>query len=283
MFGIDDAIGGVTNLASSVISGIMGNKQRKKAAGAWDDYIKQAKGQMSLDPTKSLEFLGLQDKSALESMDPAAKNASMEALGQLVKRGAGSGLDVQSREALQQGMRQSGAAARAARQSVLQDYQARGTGGSGAELAAALGGSQQAYGDLANATGQASAAAEQRRLEANVLASRAGQQQQQLGQQQAQATDALRRFNAGARQNVLGQQQSAMQNMATGYGGKSSALAGTAQANQASLNNMGQAAAGVAGGAAQALFGKNKNQYGDGGGIGAETWGGTGQAYGPGF
>jgi len=261
MFGIDDAIGGVTNLASSVISGVMGNAQRKKAAKAWDDYIGQAKGMTSLDPTKSLDFLNLQDKSALESMDPAAKNASMEALGQLVKRGAGSGLDVQSREALQQGMRQSGAAARAARQSVLQDYQARGTGGSGSELAAALGGTQQSYGDLANATGQAASAAEQRRLEANVLASRAGQQQQQLGQQQAQATDALRRFNSGARQNVLGQQQTAMQQLGTGYAGKANTLAGTAQQTQQANQGMGQTAAGFLGGAAQSLFGgKDKQQ-----------------------
>lgn len=250
MFGIDDAIGAGAGLLGGVMGEIFGAGKREKAAQAWNDYINQAKGQMSLDPQKALEFLQLTNRSAYQDMDPAAQNASMAAINQLVKRGSGTGLDVQSREALRQGIGQAGGAARAAREAALQSYQMRGTGGSGAELAAALGGTQQAYGDLANATGQASAAAEQRRLEANVLASRAGQQQQQLNQQQAAAMDALRRFNVGARQDTLTNQMAAMRNLGTGYGGLAGVYAGQAQPTQSAWGNVGN----MVGGFAKGMF-----------------------------
>jgi hypothetical protein len=206
---VGDVIGAFTSLFGESEA----KKQRQKAEQRLDEAFGQAKNQYALDPTKSLDFLGLTNRSAYQDMNPYARNVSNEALGQLLKRGSGTGLDIQSREALQQGIGQAGGAARAARQAVLQDYQQKGTGGSSAELAAALGGTQQVYGDLANASGQAAAAAEQRRLEANVLASRAGQQQQAVDQNTAAAQDALRRFNVGARQNTLTNQMQAVNNM----------------------------------------------------------------------
>jgi hypothetical protein len=228
MFGIGEAIGGAANLAASIAKIAQDNKWRGKAGEVWDDYITQAKNQYSLDPEKAKAFLELSDKSAYQSMDPRAENQANEATQRLLDTGGGEGLDTQSRVALQQGMGQAGAASRAARQAVMANYAQRGTGGSGAELGAALAGNQQAYGELASAGGQAAAAAQQRRLEANTLAGRAAQSQQQLGQQKAAALDTLQRFNVGARQNVLGQQQQATQVAGQGYGGKANAYGGFA-------------------------------------------------------
>lgn len=239
MFGIDDAIGAGAGLLGGILGEVFGNQKRNKASNAWNDYINQANNQMSLDPQKALEFLGLTDQTAYDQMDPRSKEASMQAIQQLIKRGSGTGMDVQSRQALGEAQNQAGNASRAARQAVMQEYQQRGAGGSGAELAGALQGNQAAYSDLAGASGQAAAASEQRRLEANVLASRAGQQQQQLEQQKAAATDALRRFNVGARQDLLSQQQSAMKNLGYGYGGLAGVYSGQAPQMQDMGSNMG--------------------------------------------
>lgn len=238
MFGIGEAIGGIANLAGGFLKAGQDNKWRGKASDAWKEYIANAKKQYGLDPEKAKAFLQLSDRSAYDSMDPRAEQASQTAIDRLIQTGGGSGLDTQSRVALQQAMGQSGAAARAARQAVMQQYQQRGTSGSGADLAATLAGTQQGYGDLAAAGGQAAAAAQQRRLEANTLASRAAQQQQQLGQQKAQAKDTLARFNVGARQNVLGQQQQATQTLGQGYSGQANAYGGFANNMNTSGNPM---------------------------------------------
>lgn len=282
MFGLDDLIGGFGGALFGALGESAAAAKRYQAVQAMDEYLQQARGQKSLDPGAALAFLGLTDKSAYGDMDPRGKEASMEALAQLIKRGSGSGLDTQSRVGLQQAMGQSGAAARAARQAVMQEYQQRGTGGSSAELASALQGNQQGYGDLANATGQAAAASEQRRLEANVLASRAGQQQQQLEQQQAAAMDALRRFNVGARQNVLQQQIDAMRNLWSGYQGKGAILMDQAPQAAAGWANMG---ANVIGGLGSAYKGISSGNTGSKGtDIGATPYDqGWNNYSGPGF
>jgi hypothetical protein len=196
------AAAGLANTALNLYGAHKQRKQQEKASKLIMQGVADLKGGKGYNADQALRFLGLTDKSAYADMDPASKQATMQALKQLVTRGSGSGLDVQSKVALDQAMRRSGAAQNAARQAIISEYANRGAGG-GAELAAQMQGLQQNYGNTAEATGAAAAAAEQRRLEANVLASRAGQQQQQLEQQTAAAYDALRRFNVGAKQNVL--------------------------------------------------------------------------------
>jgi hypothetical protein len=273
MFGIDDAIAGISNLFSTGIKAAEDRHWRNKATGAWDDYINQAKQQYALDPNKAESFLGLTDRSAYQDMDPGARNQANIATQRLLDTGGGSGLDTQSRVALQQAMGQSGAASRAAREAVMQQFQQRGTSGSGADLAATLAGNQQGYGELAAAGGQAAAAAQQRRLEANTLASRAAQQQQQLEQQKASALDTLKRFNVGARQGVLSAQQGAVQTLGQGYSGQANAYGGFAN----NMNSAGNPWAGVAAGAGNLGAGIAKglsSAEATPDGWGGSTWGG---------
>jgi hypothetical protein len=243
-FGAGEAITAASNIAMLLMKQAQENKWRGAASATWDDYLAKAKSMISMDPEGAKNFLQLTDKTAYDSMDPRAEQASQTAIDRLIETGSGSGLDTQSRVAMQQGMGQSGAAARAAREAVMSSYRRGGTGGSSQEMGAALMGNQQGYSDLAAAGGQAAAGAQQRRLEANTLASRAAQQQQQLQQQKAQARDALNRFNVTARQNVLGQQQSAMTTYGQGASGKANAYGGFAN----NVNQFGSSGAGVAGG-----------------------------------
>ena len=248
------AIGAVSQLGSTALNAYGASKERKmrqKAAELAQKGVGELKGGKGYNSADALQFLGLTDKSQYENMDPAAKQASMTALQNLVERGSGSGLDIQSRQALSEAMARSGASQNAARQAVMQEYANRGTSGSGAELAGLLSGQQASYGQMAGATGQAAAAAEQRRLEANVLASRAGQQQQQLEQQKAAAQDALQRFNVGAKQNTLGLEQQYRQGAAGAYAGAGNTLAGLSSqvatpyaAMGQQVSNAGQAIAG---------------------------------------
>lgn len=224
------AVGGITKGLFDLFGASQQRKLQRQAAELAQRGVGELQGGKGYNAQDALAFLGLTDRSAYQDMDPASKVASMEALAQLVKRGAGTGLDIQSKEALSQAIARSGAAQNAARQAILQEYtNMGGQGGSGAALAAMLQGQQANYGQLAEATGTASAAAEQRRLEANVLASRAGQQQQQLEQQKAAALDALQRFNVGARQNTLDLENKYRQGAASQYLGAGQTMAGIAK------------------------------------------------------
>lgn len=215
-------------------------QQQKRAAALTQKGIAELQGGKGYQADKALEFLGLTDKSAYQDMDPEARGYSMDALKNLIERGSGTGLDVQSRVALDEATRRSGAMRNAAMKAIMQDYQQRGQAGSGAELAAQLSGAQGDYSALAGATGQAAAAAEQRRLEANVLASRAGQQQQQLEQQKAAALDALQRFNVGARQDTLGLEQKYRQGAAGQYATAGNQMAGLARDAQVPFASAGE-------------------------------------------
>jgi hypothetical protein len=218
-------------LASTALNLYGSNKERKmreRAAKLAEMGVSELKGGKGYNADTALDFLGLTDRSNYDSMDPRSKEASMTALEALVKRGSGSGLDIQSRQALSEANARAGGATEAARRAVMQDFMQRGQSGGGAELAGMLAAQQGNYGQLGASTGAAAAAAEQRRLEANVLASRAGQQQQQLEQQTAAAKDTLQRFNVGARQNTLDLENRYRQGAAGSYDTAARTLGGMA-------------------------------------------------------
>jgi hypothetical protein len=280
------AVSGLASTVAGAVGAAKERKMRKKAAELAQKGVGELQGGKGYSADKALEFLGLTNQSAYDSMDPESKGYSMDALKNLVARGSGSGLDVQSKQALSEAIGRSGAAQNAARQAVMQEYQQRGQSGGGQELLGMLTGQQQNYGNLAGATGQAAAAAEQRRLEANVLASRAGQQQQQLEQQKASALDALQRFNVGARQNTLGLEKDYRQGAAGAYQGAANTLAGLAPGAARPAQNMGNAIgagmnyAAQGYGALQNLFGGEQQplpgmNYGGGGGGAFESTGGV--------
>lgn len=256
------AAGQLISTGANLYGAAQERKMRKKAAELAQKGVGELQGGRGYEFEKALSALGLTDQSAYGSMDPEARTASMQALQNLLQRGSGSGLDVQSRQALAEATQRSGAAQNAARQAVMQEYLQRSSGGSGAELAAMLGGQQANYSQLAGATGQAAAAAEQRRLEANVLASRAGQQQQQLEQQKAAALDALQRFNVGARQNALELERNYRSGAAGQYLGAGQLMAGQAVPHGASFERTGKALGGLLTGGYQ--LGKDAGLWGGG-------------------
>ena len=255
-----DPISAGVGAAGQIFSGVMGaigsakqRKLQKEAAELAQKGVTELKGGTGYDPNQALAFLGLTDKSAYQDQDPVARAQSMEALNQLVNRGKGTGLDIQSKQALNEAISRSGGAQNAARRAIIQEYANKG-GDSGSQLGAMMQAQQGNYGDLAGATGAASAAAEQRRLEANVLASRAGQGQQGIDQAKAAAIDALRRFNVGAKQGTLGLEQSYRQGAAGVYDSAGKTMAGLA-GQPSPAAGMGQAGQALAG-AAQGIIGQ---------------------------
>ena len=261
---ISAGVGAVGNIFSGVMGAIGSAKQRKlqkEAAELAKQGVTELQGGTGYDPNKALEFLGLTDKSAYEDQDPVARAQSMEALDRLVQRGSGSGLDIQSRDALAQAAARSGGAQHAARQAILQEYLNKGGEASGGTLGAMLQSQQANYGDLATQTGAASAAAEQRRLEANVLAARAGQGQQGIDQAKAAAIDALRRFNVGAKQGTLGLEADYRKGAAEQYQGAGRTMAGLAPTAAQPYSQIGTAGQSVAN-AAQSLWPKSDNNAG---------------------
>lgn len=211
----------IAKAAGPIVGEAFSTRHRNKGSHAWDEAYNRSKGQMALDPQKALAFLGLTNRSAVEDLDPLAREQSMEATKRLLDRGAGTGLDIQGKTALAEANRQAGGQARAARQAILQEYANRGQVGSGGQMLGDLMGSQAAFEGAAASGGQAAAAAEQRRLEANLLAGRQAQGQQGVDQAKAAAIDTLRRFNVGAKQGVISGETAANQqltNTVKGFG-----------------------------------------------------------------
>ena len=139
--------------------------------------------------------------------DPRLQQAQMGALAKLQQVGA-EGLNATDRMALDELSRTTAQQQQARQQSILQGMQQRGVAGGGAELAAQLS-SSQAGAEAQQQQGRGIAAqAQQRALNAIMQGGQLGgqMQAQSFGEQaqQAQAADAIARFNAANRQNVEG-------------------------------------------------------------------------------
>lgn len=137
--------------------------------------------------------------------DPRLALAQSQALDQMAKLGQ-TAFTPEEQAQMNQMQRQTSGAAQARNASILQNMQQRGVGGSGMELAAKLASNQGADQQQAQASENMSAQAHARALQAMQGAGQMGgqMQAQQFGQQsqQAQAADAIARFNAMNRQNV---------------------------------------------------------------------------------
>lgn len=132
--------------------------------------------------------------------------AQTQALSQLTNIGQNGGMTPQDTAQLNQIQTQVGAQERGARNAIQQNAQARGTSGSGMELASELSNNQNAATN-ANAEGLGVAAnAQQRSLQAMQAAGQLGGQfeGQQFGEasSKAQAQDAINKFNAQNTQNT---------------------------------------------------------------------------------
>lgn len=139
--------------------------------------------------------------------DPSLQNTQKQAL-QMIKSVASSGMRPEDRAALNQIREQAQTDAEAKRQQILQSMQARGMGGSGAELAAALSASQAATQQQAQQSDQQAAQASMRALQAmSGMGSMAGQLRGQnfdVARATSGAEDAFKQFDT---QNQIATQQ----------------------------------------------------------------------------
>lgn len=128
-------------------------------------------------------------------MDPATRNAQMAALQELQRVGLSGGMDEQSRAQQAQALAASAQQTRAQQGALLNSYAARGMGGSGAALGAALSAQQGAA--QSNAMGGLQAAADSRSRQLAALRDSGALASQVRGMDYGQASDL-----AGARDRV---------------------------------------------------------------------------------
>lgn len=211
------AIQGGAQLIGSIIGGIASRGQREAAERAANDaYNIIASLGLPPDESKALllekfkeagvytpqleQDLAQLPDSAFESikLDPRTKEAQFEALQKLQQSGR-VGLGAQERAAMAEAQDQAAREAEGQRQQILQQMQARGLGGSGAELAMQIAGQQSAANRSSLDALRVGSMASQRALEAaRQSGAMAGDIERQQYQQQsdlAQNRDAIKRFN----------------------------------------------------------------------------------------
>lgn len=221
---------------SQLAGGLIGGKKAKKAAkrAARAQAAAQAQMLARLDAIKdpelkqvvmdNPELVGLLeaeqlDPSAMEDIfiDPRLREAQMQALQQLQERGE-TGFTAEDRAQLGEMRRAEDARAQAAQQGILAESAARGTMDSGmalaAKLAAQQGAAQRGMQGAEQMAAQGAAARRQALAQAGQMGGQMAQQQFGQQAQQAQAADAIARFNAENRQNIAGRNLAARQNLA---------------------------------------------------------------------
>lgn len=236
------AIGGLGSLASSIIGAAQAGSQRDAAAQAIQTAINeiQATGTPP-DLASPILIKHLQDagvytpqmqqiisagpsKEAQTQMDPAIKQAQMQAL-QLIQQRGQTGLGPQDIAALNQVKNQVAQDTEGKRQQIIQNMQSRGLGGSGAELAAALQGAQSGSNQESQQGLQIAGQASQNALQALAASGNLGTQLQQqginLGLSTGSAADQMQRFNvanqmATQQQNTQAANQGQLYNLGVG-------------------------------------------------------------------
>lgn len=121
--------------------------------------------QAQYDDTSKLDPSQL-GKTAFDSADPATRAAQMKALNQLAGISDAQGLDPMARAANAASERQAAGYEQSQRGAINQDMQARGMGGSGAEMASLLQAQQSGANRVATADQQNAATAQQRQMAA---------------------------------------------------------------------------------------------------------------------
>jgi hypothetical protein len=129
--------------------------------------------------------------------DPELKKRQLEALQMMWDTAKQGGMDPQAKAALQQAQASSAAAERGARGAIVQNAQARGVGGSGVELGAALANQQGSAQRLAG--GQAAGDARTRALQAMMNTQQGTGQVRGQDLSAAQARSQVEQFNARQR------------------------------------------------------------------------------------
>lgn len=255
-------LAGVANLAGGIIgnSEASGNQDADTAAkqaalaammgvsvpDIQEQMLNLQQEQVAGQLNPNMEGTVQQGNSAMQniSTDPRLKQAQMTALASLQQQGQG-GLTDAEKSALIGINNNASGNAQAASQAVMQQMAARGMGGGGAQLAAQLAAAQGAANQSATAGQSMAGLAQQNALAAMANAGNLGStmQSQSFNQQaaQAQAQDAINRFNAANQQQVLGtntgaQNQAQYANL---QNAQNVANANTTIANQQQAHNKG--------------------------------------------
>lgn len=221
---------------AQLLGGAIGGKKAKKAAKRAAEAQARAQQQMLArldaiqDPElkqvvmQNPELVGLLEAEQLDpsrmediSVDPRLREAQMQALQQLQERGE-TGFTAEDRAQLGEMRRAEDARAQAAQQGILADAAARGSADSGmalaAKLAAQQGSAQRAMESSERLAAQGAAARRQALAQAGQMSGQMAGQQFGQQAQQAQAADAIARFNAQNRQSVGASNLAARQNLA---------------------------------------------------------------------
>lgn len=227
-------IGGIASLGSGIAGSLSSASARDDARSMAQQALKQIldsgvppdeslpivfqQFQQAGMLTPELEDAILQTHTAMTGVqtDPQLRTAQLNAL-QMIGDRSRLGFGPEERAAFNKVQQEVGRNAEAKRQQIIQNMQARGMGGSGTELAAALSASQ-AQDELASEQGdRLAASAAQNALQAMSQYGQLGGQirQQDFGEQsdRARAQDEMNRFNVVSQQGVQ-QRNVASQNAA---------------------------------------------------------------------
>lgn len=263
MFGIDDILAGALPVIGGLVGRAAGQGDRDQSLNAYNQAIQKLQ-ELGFPPelatpivlqkfqqagvyTPELEQAIKQQTSQVAGIqeDPATREASMKALESLQNSGR-TGMTAQDRVNLNTARNQTNADSQARLGSILQNMQARGQGGSGAELALKLASSQSSANNASQSADRAAADASARALQAISNAGSLGStirgQDFSVANTKASAADEMNRFNI---QNQMAQQQRNIntQNQAGLYNQQNAqqiSNANTSQANQ-ELNRQKQA------------------------------------------
>lgn len=225
-------IGGVGAVGAGVIGGQQSAAQRAAAQAAeqaaLENYLKinvpdpaqqqiilqkyQQTGQIAPQIQQAMQ----QQKSGLQGMeiDPTSREAEVAALNKMQDVANSGGMDAQAKQQEAQAMNAANANEAGQRGAILQNYAARGIGGSGAQLAAELSADQGSANSNAAAGMNSAAGAEQRALQAmtagSQMAGTLNNQDYSQAANAATAQDAINKFNTQNAQNVAGQNTKAI-------------------------------------------------------------------------
>lgn len=188
-----------------------------KKGGGGEGYLNDALSAYRNIASPDYNAMMIND-AAVNSLDPTARNAQLDALGQISNIYKQGGMTAIDKSRLQKIQDSAATQARGAREAIAQNAAMRGIGGSGLELAQSLQGQQAASDTAARQAIDVNSAAQQRALDAMQATGQLGGQISAQDLQRATAQDEIQKFNAGIRQQQYENDLARVNGMAGIYG-----------------------------------------------------------------
>jgi len=295
-------------MAAPIVGGLLGQKMSEEDRKRAEQYAREAAGMydnienpefQNIDPVALEEYAYQGDlaneqmgPSAFESisLDPATRDAQMEALAYMQNLGSEGGMNAMDRAKLSEMQSAIGQQERGNRQAISQNMAQRGVSGSGMELMNQLMNNQAAADRSSQEGMQLQAISQQRALDAMMQAGQLGGQirGQDYGQasQKASAMDAIAKYNnAGLNQtnqyNHSNKQQHSNMNTDIGNQNTANVQAASSANNQLKQQDFGNTMAVTQGKATGQT--NLSNMYGNKASDTQAMYGGVGQGVGQGL